>query len=442
MKRSPSILAPRIRPIPPNKSAILSTLDVGTSKVVCLIARLDPVEGSDMLTGRTHRMRILGIGHQRSRGIKGGTVVDLAGAEKAIRLAVDSAERMAGVQVTSALVNITGGRIGSHHFSGRVTLNRRNVDERDVTRVIEVASSHAQDAGRSILHALPVGYSLDGAAGIHEPKGMVGETLGVDLHIVSCDPLAAHNLMLAVERGHLAVEALVATPYASALSTLCDDEAELGAVVLDIGGGTTSLAVFHQGHLVHADAIAVGGNYITLDIARGLSMRLDDAEKLKCRFASCIETEADSRDILSIRQVGADDRDQSHAMPLGHLTRIVRPRADEIIDFVRERLEKAGFRISRGQHVILTGGTAQLGGLADLARRAFGTQVRLARPVGVQGLPEAAKSPAFAAAVGLLVYPQVAGRESFEAGRGAGGLPLTGTGGYIARVGQWLRDSF
>lgn len=439
--RNTSTITPRIRPIQPGKSVILSALDVGTSKVVCLIARLDPIEGSDVLSGRTHRMRILGIGHQRSRGIKGGTVIDLAEAEKAIRLAVDSAERMAGVQVASALVNISGGRIGSHHFNGRVALNRRNVDDGDINRVIEVASSHAQDAGRSILHALPVGYALDGEAGIQEPKGMVGDALGVDLHIVSCDPLAAHNLMLAVERGHLAVEALVATPYASALSTLCDDEAELGAVVVDIGGGTTSIAAFHQGHLVHADTIAVGGNYITLDIARGLSMRLDEAEKLKNRFASCVETDADSRDILTIRQVGEGDQDQSHSIPLGQLTRIVKPRAEEIVEFVRERLEKAGFRIARGQHVLLTGGTAQLGGLTDLSKRVLGTQVRVARPVGVQGLPEAAKSPAFASAVGLLVYPQVAGKEFYEAGR-RGALRMTGTGGYLARVGQWLRDSF
>lgn len=441
MSRQPSAITPRIRPVPPNKTAILSALDVGTSKVVCLIARLDPIENSDILSGRTHRMRILGIGHQRSRGIKGGTVIDLTEAEKAIRLAVDSAERMAGVQVASALVNISGGRISSHHFHGHVALHRRNVEDSDIHRVIEAASSHAQDAGRSILHALPVGYSLDGSSGIQKPKGMVGESLGVDLHIASCDPLAAHNLMLAVERGHLAVEALVATPYASALSTMLEDEAELGSIVIDIGGGTTTIAVFHQGHLVHVDAIAVGGNYITLDIARGLSMRLEDAEKIKCRNASCVETEADSRDIISIRQVGEDDRDQNHSIPLGQLTRIVRPRAEEIVDFVRERLERSGFRIAKGQHVLLTGGTAQLGGLGELSRRVFGTQVRLARPVGVQGLPEAAKSPAFASAVGLLVYPQVADKEFFEAGRRSA-LPMTGTGGYIARVGQWLRDSF
>jgi cell division protein FtsA len=238
---------PRIRPIPPKKSAILSALDVGTSKVVCLIARLEPIEDSDILTGRTHRMRIIGIGHQRSRGVKGGTVVDLASAETAIRLAVDAAERMAGVQVASALVNLSGGRIGSQHFIGKVALNQRNIAEHDIHRVIEVASSHAQDAGRSILHALPVGFALDGARGIQDPKGMVADQLEVDLHIAACDPLAAHNLMLAVERGHLKVEALVATPYASALSTLIDDEAELGASMLWPWAGITSRSISPAG---------------------------------------------------------------------------------------------------------------------------------------------------------------------------------------------------
>jgi cell division protein FtsA len=305
--RLPSNITPRIRPVPANKSAILSALDVGTSKVVCLIARLDPLESSAVLSGRTHRMRVLGIGHQKSRGLKGGTVIDLAEAEKAIRLAVDAAERMAGVQVASAIVNMSGGRIGSQHFAGRVAINRRDVSDSDVQRVIEIASSHAQQNGRSILHALPVGYTLDGAPGIQEPKGMVGDQLEVDLHIAACDPLAAHNLMIAVERGHIKVEALVATPYASSLATLCDDETQLGATVIDIGGGTTTIAVYRQGHLVHVDAIAVGGNYITLDVARGLSMRLEDAEKLKCRHAHCIETEADLRDILTIRQVSDEE---------------------------------------------------------------------------------------------------------------------------------------
>lgn len=438
----PSVLVlPRIRPVPVGKTAILSALDIGTSKVACLIARLEPIAASDVLNGRTHKIRVLGIGHQRSRGIKGGTVIDLTEAEKAIRLAVDSAERMAQVQVTSTIVNVSGGRIGSHHYAGQVALNRRNVGTADITRVICAAAAHSQEGGRAVLHALPVGFSLDGVGGIEAPEGMVGETLGVDLHMVSCDPLAVHNLMLAVERAHLSVETLVATPYSVALSTLCDDEAMLGAIVIDLGGGTTSIGVFHGGHLVHSDALAIGGNYITLDIARGLSMRVDEAEKLKHRFGQCLESEADSRDILTIRRVGENDFEQTHSIALGMLTRIIRPRAEEMIECVRDRLQHAGYAPQNGQPVVLTGGSAQLGGISELVRRILGGQVRIARPVGVQGLPEAAKNPAFANAIGLLVYPQVAGAEFTLPAHGAG-FARTGTDSYLSRIGHWLKASF
>ncbi len=233
--RLPSNITPRIRPVPANKSAILSALDVGTSKVVCLIARLDPLEGSDVLSGRTHRMRVLGIGHQKSRGLKGGTVIDLGEAEKSIRLAVDAAERMAGVQVE---------RHREHERRAHRLAAFRGSRGHQPPRCLRCRYS-ARDRGR--FFACPaewprdpacatVGYTLDGAPGIQEPKGMVGDQLEVDLHIAACDPLAAHNLMIAVERGHIQVEALVATPYASSLATLCDDETQLGATVIDIGG--------------------------------------------------------------------------------------------------------------------------------------------------------------------------------------------------------------
>lgn len=439
--RRPSILLPRLKPLPARRSYILSALDVGTSKVVCLIARLDPMDATATLAGRTHKMRVLGIGHQRSRGIKAGAVVDLDAAEKAIRLAVDSAERMAGVEVERVIVNLSGGRIGSQHFTGRLTLNRRAVSDTDVHRVIEAASAHAVPPGRSILHALPVGYALDSAANVQDPRGMVGEHLSVDLHIASADMLVAHNQLLAVERAHIGVEAQVATPYASALSVMVDDEAEMGGVVVDIGGGTTTVAVFAHGHLVHVDAIAVGGNHVTMDIARGLSMALEDAERLKNFSAACIESSTDERDVIAIRQVGDEERDVPTHVPRAQLVRIVRPRMEEVLELARDRLKRAGFGLGSGRRLVLTGGGAQIGGLVELARRSFSAQARIGRPVGVQGLPEAAKNPAFAACVGLLVYPQVAGREHFETGHGRS-TRGTGTDGYISRVGRWLKDSF
>jgi cell division protein FtsA len=206
-------MIPRLRPLSARKSALLSVLDIGTSKIACLIARLMPIESSEVLRGRTHRCRILGIGHQRSRGIKAGAVIDMEEAENAVRLAVDAAERMAGVLVESVIVSVTGGRLGSQHYDAKIAVGGKAVSEHDIQRVLEAATAEAERDGRAVLHSLPIGFSLDGARGIRDPKGMIGDQLGVDLHLVGCETSAVRNLMLAVERCHLGVEALVATPY-------------------------------------------------------------------------------------------------------------------------------------------------------------------------------------------------------------------------------------
>ncbi len=433
-------VTPRMRPLSARKGAILSVLDVGTSKVACLIARLMPAETSDTLRGRTHRVRILGIGHQRSRGIKGGAVIDMEEAENAIRLAVDAAERMAQVQVESVIVNLTGGRLGSHHYSAKIHIGGRSVTESDTQRVLEAAASRTARQGRAVLHSLPNGFSLDSTTGVLEPKGMIGEDLGATMHVVSCDQAAARNLMLAIERCHLNIEAVVATPYAAGLAALVDDEAELGTALIDMGGGTTSIGVFAEGHLTHTDAVAVGGNHVSMDIARGLTIRMSDAERLKTLYGSCISSASDERETISVTQVG-EDGEEAHHLPKSQLVRIIKPRVEEILELVRDRLKAAGFAPQAGRRLVLTGGASQLTGLSEAARRIISSQVRIGRPLGIQGLPESAKNPAFAASVGLLIYPQVAGIEHFEPGR-RGATAATGTDGYITRVGRWLRDSF
>jgi cell division protein FtsA len=429
-----------MRPLSSRKSAVLSVLDVGTSKVACLIARLMPAEASDTLRGRTHRCRILGIGHQRSRGIKAGAVVDMDEAENAIRLAVDAAERMAGVQVESVIVNLSGGRLGSQLYHANISVGGKGVADYDIHRVLEAAASRTEQQGRAVLHSLPTGFSLDSTRGIRDPKGMIGDELGADMHVVSCDSAAARNLMLAIERCHLDIEAMVATPYAAGLSALVDDEAEIGTALVDLGGGTTSIGVFAGGHLTHIDAVAVGGNHVTMDIARGLTIRLSDAERLKTLYGSCIASPSDERETISVAQVGEDGDHPIH-MPKSHLVRIIRPRVEEILELVRDRLQAAGFGPQAGRRLVLTGGAAQLTGMPEAARRIISNQVRVGRPLGIQGLPESAKSPAFSAAVGLLVYPQVAGIEHFEPRRKAM-MQSTGTDGYMSRMGRWLRESF
>jgi cell division protein FtsA len=431
---------PRMRPVSTRKTALLSVLDVGTSKVVCLVARLDPMEPSDMLRARTHRCRILGIGHQRSAGVKGGMIVDMDEAENAIRRAVDAAERMAGVQVESVIVNVTGGRVGSQLYNAQVAVQGRAVSEDDTHRVLEACVARTQNQGKAVLHSLPTGFSLGDMRSIRDPKGMIGEALGVDMHVVSCDATAARNLMLAIERCHLSIEAMVATPYAGGLSTLVDDEAELGTAIIDMGGGTTSLGVFSGGSLVRVDAIALGGNHVTMDLARGLNTRLADAERLKTLYGTCLASASDERETIAVTSVG-DDGDHPTHLPKSHLVRIIKPRVEEILELTRDRLAKGGFSMHAGSRIILAGGASQLTGMAEAARRIFKGQIRLGRPLGIAGLPESAKNPSFSAVVGLLVYPQVAGIEHFRPGRGDS-EQANGTNGYIARVGRWLRDSF
>lgn len=434
-------LTPRLKPLSSRKSATLSVLDIGTNKIVCLVAELLPVESLETLRGRTHLARIVGIGHQRSLGLKGGAVVDLEAAEGAIRQAIHAAERMAKVEIQSVIVNLTGGRLGSQHFEGGSAIRGGSVAPSDVQRVLAAASMHTLRPGRAVLHALPTGFSLDAQPNIVEPCGMIGERLGVDLHVVTAEAAAARNLMLAVERCHVGIEAVIATPYAAGLSALVDDEAEMGVVVVDMGGGTTSVGVFSGGHLVHVDGLAVGGHHVTMDIARGLTTRVSAAERLKTLYGSCLATSSDDRDMIAVHQVDEDERDIPHHLPKSQLVRIIRPRVEEILELVRERLKGAGFAAQAGRRVVLTGGASQLVGLPDVAKKILQGQIRIGRPLGIKGLPEAAKGPAFSAAVGMLVYPQVAHAEHFEP-RSSGFFAGTGTDGYLSRVGRWIRDSF
>ncbi|HZT25929.1 MAG TPA: cell division protein FtsA [Pseudolabrys sp.] len=433
-------LTPKMKPVSPRRSAVVAALDVGTSKVVCLIAKLEPVAPQDVLRRRSHGVRILGFAHTAASGMKAGSVVDLVEAEEMIRQAIDTAERMAGVQLESVVVSLSGGRLGSERFTANIALANGVVTENEIARVLAAASRHSVRGGRAVLHSIPIGYALDAATGIHEPRGMLGSRFGVDMHMVTAEVATVRNLMLTVERSHLSVEAMVASPYVAALAALADDEADLGAAAIDMGAGTTTIAVFSGGRFVHADGFALGGMHVTLDIARGLNTRIADAERIKAIYGSVLAGGSDERDMITVPPVGEDEREPPQFVSRAALTRIVKPRVEEILEMVRDRLAASPFAAEPRGRVVLTGGASQLVGLADLAHRVLKRPVRIGRPLGIAGLPEAAKGPAFAAAAGLLVYPQAAHLEHFKP-RKTRAL-MTGTGGYMARVGQWLRESF
>lgn len=420
------------------KTRLLTVLDMGSSKVVCVIARLRPLDHNQYLPGRTHHIEILGFGVQRSRGIKSGVVMDMAAAEQSVRLAVDAAEKMSGLVVDSLIVNFSSARLKSAVVQGNLDINGREVSERDVRSVLADASRHAFALDRHIVHSVPLSYSLDGEKGILDPIGMTGERLGVDVHVMTAESVPLRNLEACINRAHISVEAMVATPFASGLSVLVGDEARLGAACIDIGGGTTTFSVFSQGRFVHADAFPVGGNHVTLDIARGFSMPLDAAERLKVMHGSALSGGIDDRHMISIAPIAGEQSEMQY--PRAVLTRIIQARVEEILEMVRDRLNRSGFGHVIGKRVVLTGGGCQLTGLPETARKILGRNVRVGRPLGVSGLPALAKGSAFSAVVGLMIYPQAA---SFEEKFVHTASQLkTGTGGRFQRVGQWLRESF
>ncbi len=422
------------------RSGTLTVLDVGSNKVCCMVAKLKPCDDGKLLRGRSHRIQVIGIGHQKSQGVKSGVVVDLDRAEHAIRLAVDAAERMAGLTVDSLIVNISAGRLRSDSFAATINLGGHEVNEADIKRVLAVGAKQALRSERDVIHSLPVAFSLDAERGVRDPRGMVGDALGVDMHVVTGDSAPMRNLELAINRSHLSVERMVATPYASGLAALVDDELEMGAACIDMGGGTTTISVFNEGKFIHADAIAIGGNHVTLDLAKGLSTSISAAERLKVMHGSALPGSADDRDLVSVQPIG-DESDVAQQVPRAMMTRIIRARVEETLELLRERINKSGYGGLVGKRVVLTGGASQLAGLPEAARRILGRNVRIGRPLGVAGLPEAAKGPAFSVPVGLLIYPQVAAFESRPA-QGMARLSMTGTGGRLHRMSEWLRDSF
>lgn len=431
-------LAPRMRPLHPRRSAVVAALDIGTSKIACLIGRLKPLGEGNHLGGRTHSVELIGSGYVRARGIKAGTVIDMAKAEEAIRLAVDAAERAAKLEIASVVLSVSGGRLGSDSYSASTRLLGPSVEEGDIGRALDAASLHSVRNGRAVLHSLPVGYGIDGVTGIRDPHGMLGETLSVDLHVVTADLPAVRNLILCVERCHLTVEGIVAGPYAAGLSVLGADEMEVGATLIDLGNGTTTASVFAAGDCIHVDGIALGGSHITMDLARGLSTTPVEAERLKTLQGSVIAGTSDETELVAIPPLHGGAHEPANAVPRSSIVRMIRPRIDEILEVIRDRLRAANVLALASRRVVLTGGGSQLTGIAELTARVFGSTTRFGRPLGMSNFTEALRGPGFAVASGLLVYPQFAGREHFEPRRRHAG----GEANYIMRVGRWLRESF
>ena len=393
----PETLAARDIPDPPRgkvrQTGPFGVLDIGTSKIACAIGRCE----SD------HSIRVLGFGWQKGRGVRSGGVTDIAEAERAIRAAVGQAEEEAGVQLRSVTVNLSCGQPRGQVLNLQSGIGGRAVTQNDVRRMLIDARTRSGAEGRSIIHLLPLDFLVDDAEGIDDPRGLFCDALGGRVHVVDAATAALRTLDACLARGDLEISSLVAAPMAAAHAVMDKDERVLGVTVLDMGGGTTGMAVFANNHLQYTSQLPLGGAHVTNDIARVLSTPVAHAERLKTMDGNAEGSPDDEREYLPAPQVG-EDEDQIAKVPRSMVVNIIRPRLEETFELVRQRLEQEGLGNASGHRVVLTGGASQMSGMTDLAQRVLGRQVRIGRPIAPRGLPDAAHGPAFATTVGLLAW--------------------------------------
>ncbi len=412
-----------------SRHGLIAALDVGTTKVCCFIARADGEAG----------LRIVGIGHQISHGIRCGTVVNMDEAESAIRSTVETAEHMAGENIRQVIVNLSAHQQVSRLIAYEISIAGHQVGEADLSRILDQDNLlHEQPENYELVHAIPVGYSIDGNRGVRDPRGMYGERLGVNMHVITANAGPIRNLETTVARCHLELETKVSSPFASALACLTEDEKKLGVTYIDMGGGTTSIAVFFDGELVHTDSIPIGGNHVTTDIARGLATPLSQAERIKTLYGNAMPSVSDDRESIMVPLIGEESSSESHQIPRSMLVGIIRPRLEETFEMVRARLEDAGFDKVAGRQIVLAGGAAQLPGARDLAGLILDKQVRMGRLLPFEGLAESVSGPAFATCAGLLRYTMLSSEEAPDKAF----RPEESSTSRFGRIGQWMRENF
>lgn len=414
-------------------SEVFAVLDVGSAKIVCLIGREEPGVG----------VRVLGAGYHASAGLRAGVVVDMEAAENTIRHAVEKAERAAGLAVSSVIVNVSTRSLRSRHIHLDTKFSSGEVTNKDLQRVIDTAFSEFHEPDHAILHALPLNWSVDDEVGIKDPRGMFGTGLGVDMHFVTAGVGILRNLAHCIERCHLRINGMVASPYAAGSGVLVEDEFDLGVTLIDMGAGITTAAVFRDKTLVFTDALGVGGHNVTNDIARGLTTPFEAAERIKTIYGSVLDSPDDDGQMVPCPPMGAQD--ELHHEPLTLLTSIVNSRVEETFEILRDRFRAAGIEEYAGRRIVLTGGAAQLSGVSQMAEYIFKKRVRVGRPHGLLDLPETMTGPDFAVAAGLIKHIFENKREAVSGPPDLSGRRVRARryeGGNFFKSLKWFKENF
>ncbi len=417
-----------------NTERLVAGLDIGTGTTTALIGE---VVGD---LPRHPVLKVLGLGQARTTGLRRGVVSDIEETMRSVQKAMGDAERMAGARVSEVYAAIAGEHVRTMSSKGIVAVSGAEITPADVERVNAVARALAIPQDRELLHAIPQEYSVDRAQGVRDPVGMVGTRLETEVYMVTVGSSPAINLRKAMERAGYGVRELVLAPLASALSVLTEDEKELGVAVVELGAGTTSLALFHEGKIRHFGTVGFGGASVTSDIVHGLGVTQSEAERLKERGGCAYEPLVDPAEILSLPGTASQGERQ---VPRELLAHIIHQRMDEILTLVQAEIDQAGFGGKLGAGLVLTGGGALLPGICDLAIEVFGGSVRVGVPVErLTGLSDTVESPRFATVVGLTQY--AAARMTLGTSSSGKRINLSAPGmdRLAGRVKTWLQDFF
>ncbi|TVQ84946.1 MAG: cell division protein FtsA [Micavibrio sp.] len=417
----------------------VAVLDIGTSKICCMIAL------SDMESRKI--TDIIGIGHHAAAGMKSGSIIDLKAVENAVGAAVQAAENMArpkmnGTSLQNIFVNIPALHATPHHFSVDVRISGHQIAEKDIEAALAQARNTAAPGQEDIVHVIPVSYSVDNQTGIRTPVGMYGHQLGVDISIISVLSTALKNFSGPVTANHLDIAGFCVSPYASGLSCLVQDERDLGCTIIDMGAGTTQIAVFFEGALIYTGAVPVGGQHVTNDIARGLTTSLMDAERLKILYGSAGHSGYSDHDTIDVPVIGESGEISGNKVPRSLMTGIIQPRLEETFEMVRAKLNDEGLGQVAGRRVVLTGGASQLAGLSELARHVLDKQVRLGSPEQLPGLPESTGGPGFATTLGMLSYAAEYAQSALETRRTPRLPALAVPNNFLKKAAGWIRENW
>ncbi len=403
---------------------MLVGLDIGTSKIVAIVGEL----------GADGTIEVVGLGSHPSRGLKKGVVVNIESTVQSIRRAVEEAELMAGCTIHSVYAGIAGSHIHSMNSHGIVAVRDREVTPMDVDRVIDAAQAVAIPQDQRILHVLPQEYVVDNQEGIKEPVGMSGVRLEAKVHLVTGAVNAAQNIERCVQRCGLQTDAIILEQLASSYAVLTDDERELGVCLVDIGGGTTDIAIFTEGAIRHTAVIPIAGDQVTNDIAMALRTPTQHAEKIKIKYACALTQLAKADETIKVPSVGErPPRDLSRQA----LAEVVEPRYDELFTLIQAELRRSGFEDMVAAGIVLTGGTAKMEGVVDLAEEIFHMPVRLAKPYGVSGLTDVINNPIYSTSVGLLLYAAKQHRNKTNNTRNED-CP----DGFYSKIKDWIKVNF